>query len=302
MSIHSTAVVEAGARIGDGVEIGPFCHIQAGAQIGDGCILDSRVTVLAHTTLGCRCRVHAGAVLGGEPQDTGFKGGISYVRIGDDCVLREGVTVNRGTLPGSATVIGNHCMLMACSHCGHNVQIGAHVTIANCTALAGYVTVGDRAFISGTVGVHQFVRIGTMAMLGVSAVLTKDVPPYCTVRPSTENGVGGLNIVGMRRGGLATAERAAVKTAFKVLYRSGLNVHQALAVLEQDAVESPSVLEMIRFIRGSERGICACTIRPRAAKAPSSDDDGHVEPSAGNGAGAMGRAWDRERYECENRV
>lgn len=260
MSIHSTSVVEAGAQLGTGVTVGPFCYIQAGAQVGDGCTLESHVSVLANTTLGRNVRIHAGAVLGGLPQDTGFKGGISYVRIGDDCVLRESVTVNRGTKPESTTVIGDRCMLMANAHCAHNVQVGSDVVIANCTSLAGYVTVGNRAFISGTVGVHQFVRIGTMAMLGISCVLTKDVPPFCTVRPSTENGIGGLNIVGMRRGGVSPADRAAVKAAFRTLYYSGLNVRQALAVLEQ-GTRVPVVQEMLEFIRDSKRGICASSLR-----------------------------------------
>ena len=262
MNIHPTAVVESGARLGTGVTVGPFCYLQDGAQIGDGCILESHVCVLANTTLGQRCRVHAGAVLGGLPQDTGFKGAVSYARIGDDCVLREGVTVNRGTKPESETVLGDRCMLMANSHCAHNVKVGSDVVIANCTSLAGYVEVGPRAFISGGVGVHQFVRIGTMAMLGVSAVLTKDVPPFCTVRPSTENGVGGMNIVGMRRSGMSAEDRAAVKAAFKVLYRSGLNVHQALAVLEQGPA-TPAVQLMLEFIRTSKRGICAFSSRRR---------------------------------------
>jgi len=256
MSIHSTAVVESGARLGIGVTVGPFCYIQSGAEIGDGCMLKSHVCVLENTTVGRRCCVHAGAVLGGLPQDTGFKGGVSYVRIGDDCVLREGVTVNRGTKPESVTVVGDRCMLMANSHCAHNVQVESDVVIANCASLAGYVTVGSRAFISGNICVHQFVRIGSMAMLGMSVVLTKDVPPFCTVRCSTENGVGGLNVVGMRRAGMLPEERAAVKAAFRVIYRSGLNVHQALAVLDQGA-PTAAVQEMLEFIRASKRGICA---------------------------------------------
>lgn len=203
MSIHLTAVVEPGARLGSGVTIGPFCYIQSGTEIGDGCTLGSHVSVLEGTTLGRRCHVHACAVLGGVPQDTGFKGGVSYVRIGDDCILRESVTVNRGTKPETFTTIGDRCMLMANSHCAHNTQVGSDVVIANCTSLAGYVTVGPRAFISGSVCIHQFVRIGAMAMLGMSAVLTKDVPPFCTVRPTEENRVGGLNIVGMRRAGVS---------------------------------------------------------------------------------------------------
>jgi len=264
MAIHPTAVVESGARLGNDVAIGPFCYVQSDAEIGDGCELQSHVCVLAHTTVGKRCRMHAGSVFGGLPQDTGFKGDVSYVRIGDDCVFREGVTVNRGTKPDSETVVGNGCMLMANAHCAHNVQVGNHVTIANCTALAGFVTVGDRAFISGTVGVHQFVRIGQLAMIGVSGVLTKDLPPFCTVRPSTENGVAGLNVVGMRRAGMTAEARAEIKFAFKVLYGSGLNVTQAIAVLEQGQ-GGPEIDSILEFIRTSKRGICASTLRQRGA-------------------------------------
>ncbi len=263
MGIHATAVLEPGAEIGEGVSIGPFCYVQNGAVIGRDSVLDSHVTVLANTTLGARCRIHAGAILGGLPQDLGYKGGVSYVRIGEDCVLREGVTVNRGTQAESVTVIGDRCMLMANSHCGHNTCVGNDVVLANGALLAGYVKVGDRAFISGNVGVHQFVHIGRMAMLGISTVLTKDVPPFCTVRPSTENGVAGLNVIGMRRAGMSAEDRAMVKSAFKVLYRSGLNVEQALKVLEQDLSPAPPVLEMIRFVRESHRGICACSMRIR---------------------------------------
>ena len=259
MAIHPTAMVEPGARLGNEVEIGPFCYVQSEAEIGDGCVLQSHVSVLSHTTLGRRCRVHAGAVLGGLPQDSGFKGGISYARIGDDCVLREGVQVNRGTKAESTTVVGNGCMLMANSHCAHNVELGDHVTIANCTALAGYVTVGDRAFISGTVGIHQFVRVGRLAMIGVSGVLTKDLPPFCTARPAMANAVGGLNVVGMRRAGMTPGERTAVKHAFKVLYGSGLNVKQAAAALEAGP-QGPEVNAFLEFIRTSKRGICAATI------------------------------------------
>ncbi len=263
MAIHPTAVVDPGARLGSDVEIGPFCYVQRDTEIGDGCELLSHVSVLAHTTLGKHCRVHAGAVLGGLPQDTGFKGEVSYARIGDDCVLREGVTINRGTKPESATVVGNGCMLMATVHCAHNVQLGNHVTVANCTGFAGYVTVGERAFISGMITVHQFVNIGKLAMVGLSAVLTKDLPPYCTARPATENGVGGMNVVGMRRAGMTADARAAVKYAFKVLYGSGLNVTQAVAVLEQGP-RGPEVDAILEFIRGSKRGICASTLRRRS--------------------------------------
>ncbi len=259
MPVHPMAVVESGVRLGQDVDVGPFCYIQSGVEIGDGCRLGPSVTLFAHTRLGRNCQVHCGAVLGDLPQDFGFSGGESYVEIGDDCIIREGVTVHRGTKPGTQTTIGDRCMLMGYSHFAHNVQLGTDVIVVNGALLGGYVKVGNRAFISGNVGVHQFVQVGSLAMLGVGSSLTKDVPPFCTTRPSTENGVNGLNVVGMRRAGMDADARAAVKAAFKTLYLSGLNVQQAVAVIAGQAC-APEVVKMLDFIRSSERGICACSI------------------------------------------
>jgi len=256
MSIHPTAVIEDGARLGAGVTVGPFAYIQSGAVIGDGCSIGPHVTVMNRTTLGEKCEVHAGAVLGDTPQDFGFDGADSYVKIGDNCIIREGVTVHRGTTPGSVTEIGNGCMLMAFSHFAHNVVLGDNVIVANGTLLGGYVSVGERAFVSGNVLIHQFVRIGRLAMLGGGAVLTKDVPPFCTARNVVENRVGGINIVGMRRAGFDRKRLAEVKEVFKLLYHSGLNVSQAVANIRQ-ALNSDVSRETADFIESSKRGICS---------------------------------------------
>ena len=255
MSIHSTAVIEDGANLGNGVEVGPFAYIASGANIGDGCCIGPHVTIYGHTTLGADCAVHAGAVLGDTPQDSGFEDGDSFVKIGSGCMIREGVTIHRGSKPGTSTVIGNNCMLMAFSHFAHNVVLDYGVIVANGALLGGYSSVGSRAFISGNVAVHQFARIGRLAMLGGGAMLSKDVPPFCTVRPAMENSVGGLNIIGMRRAGIGADDRKIAKQAFKIIYNSGLNVTQAKEQLAEKFESGPG-REMYDFIQRSQRGIC----------------------------------------------
>ena len=259
MSIHPTAVIEDSACLGEGVVVGPFAYIAAGAKIGDRCHIGPHVTVYGYTTLGADCKVHAGAVLGDLPQDFGFKDGDSFVRIGEGCLIREGVTVHRGSKPGTETVIGNRCMLMAFSHCAHNAQLGDDVTVANGALIAGYVSVGARAFISGNVAIHQFARVGRLAMLGGGAMISKDVPPFCTVRPAMENGVGGLNVIGMRRAGIGPEGRSAAKAAFKLLYRSGLNMTQAREQMAALFTAGPG-REICDFVSASKRGVCGCSI------------------------------------------
>ena len=236
-NIHPTAVIEDGAVIGEGAEIGPH------------------VTIYRYVTLGPNCRIHAGAVIGDIPQDLAFKNVESYVRIGANCVIREHVTIHRGTKADTNTVVGDDCYLMTNSHLAHNVRLGSRVIIASGALLAGYVEVGDLAFISGSSLVHQFVRIGRLAMLSGLSGIGKDVPPFCTTRGFAVNRIGGLNVVGMRRAGMAPAQRAEVKRAFKLLYRSGLNVTQALGAIRGEFHAGPA-LEVCDFIEASARGIC----------------------------------------------
>jgi len=262
-SVHPRAVVEDGAVLGDGVQVGPFSYIAAGAVIGAGSQIGPHVTIFGCVSLGGGCQIHAGAVLGDLPQDLGFKGDASYVRIGDGCVLREGVTIHRGTKPDTTTVIGNRCMFMANSHAAHNVQTGDDVILANGALLGGYARVGARVFISGNALVHQFVQIGDAAMLGGGCAVSKDVPPYCTVRPQSANRVLGLNIVGMRRAGIGAAERAAIKRVFKTIYLSGMGVSDALAVLQnEDFTGTPAAAAFVTFVDASERGICGYARSP----------------------------------------
>lgn len=254
--IHPTAVIEAGAEMGRDVQCGPFSFVGAGARIGNACVLGPHVAVLGNTVLGDGCRVHAGAVIGDEPQDLAFKPDTrSYVRIGAGCVIREGVTIHRGTKPETVTEVGENCFLMANSHLAHNVRLGRNVILANGVLLAGYVDVGDRAFISGNTAVHQFARIGRLAMLGGAAGFSKDVPPFCMTKSGWFNRVVGLNVVGLRRSGMSPEVRLQVKKAFVMLYRSGWNVSQAVDKMKAAFPDGPA-RELWEFVESSKRGIC----------------------------------------------
>lgn len=272
MTIHPTAVIEPGAELGDNITIGAFAYIEAGAKLGHGCTIGPHVTIFRHTTLGDRCQVHAGAVLGDLPQDLAFKREDSYVRIGSNCVIRENVTIHRGTKAGSVTEVGNDCLLMAQSHLAHNVKLGDHVIVANGALLAGYVEVGDRAFISGNCLVHQFTRVGRLAMMSGASAVQKDVLPFCITRSVSPNTIMGLNVVGLRRAGFTPNDRRLLKQALMVVYNSGLNISQATEKLEQD-FDSELVQELCEFIRGSKRGICKFFKRSYTGDAEDSELD-----------------------------
>lgn len=253
--IHPTAIVEPGARLGTGVQIGPFAYVASTVQLGDGCVLAPHAVILGHTTLGARCQVHSCAVIGDLPQDLSFKDEPSYVVIGDDCTFRESVTIHRGTKPGTTTRIGNHVFMMANSHVAHNGEVGDHVVFANTAAIGGYVTVGERCFLGGNTGVHQFCHIGRLAMVGSGALVSKDLPPFCTAVSSKNSYVGSLNVVGLRRAGFTAPQRAQVKQAFNVVYRSGLNVAQARERLRAEP-DNPFAAEFAEFLDHAKRGIC----------------------------------------------
>ncbi len=251
--IHPTAIVDSNAKIGNGVWIGPHCIIEGDTQIGDNTVLESNVLVKSGTSVGQRCRIWPNVILGHEPQDMKYRGERSFLRIGDDNILREMVTIHRGTGEGTATVIGNRNMLMAYVHIGHNCSIGDNNMISNSTGFSGHVTIEDNVVIGGFVGVHQFVHIGKMAMVGGLSKVVQDVPPFCTCdgRPAK---VHGLNTRGLRRNGVSVEQRMQVGNAFKLLYRSNLNTSQALAQIEAEVPKSPTLDYFVEFIERVREG------------------------------------------------
>ncbi len=253
--IHKTAIIDSKAELGSDVYVGPFSVIEEDVSIGDGTVVGPNVYIKPYTTIGSGCYVHAGAVLGGTPQDVNFKGNKSFVTIGENCQIREGVTINRGTQSDSVTEIGDNCFLMAFSHFGHNVKLGRGVTVANGSLLAGYVEIGDHAFISGNCILHQFIKVGRLSMLGGGCGITKDVPPFCMIKPVEVNKIMGLNSVGMRRSTLSTNDQQEIKDAFKLLFNSGLNVGQDMERIKSNYPSGPAS-EFSAFIEKSERGIC----------------------------------------------
>ncbi len=251
MAIHPTAVVDPGARLGAGILIGPHAVIEANTDIGEGCEIRAHAVVKRFTRIGRENVVHEGAVLGGEPQDLAFKGAASELVIGDRNKIREGVTIHRGTEPGSTTVVGSDCFLMAYSHVAHNDRLGDGVVLANCALLAGHVDVGDRAFISGGVVVNQFCRVGRLAMVGGNSRIPMDCLPFVDTTGIPARALG-LNVVGLRRAGIDASGLRSMKQAYRILLRSKLPLAEALG--QMATLGNPLVEEMIAFIRASKRG------------------------------------------------
>lgn len=249
--IHPTAAVDPGAQLGAGVSVGPFAVIEADTLIGDGCRIGAHAVIRRYTRLGACTRVWEHAVLGAEPQDVKFGDFPSYLEIGVDNLIREGVTIHRSSEKDGRTVVGDANFLMANCHVAHDCRIGNRVIVANGALLAGYVTVGDRAFVSGNVVVHQFARIGTLAMVSGLARISQDCLPYMVTEGSPAR-ARALNLVGLRRAGLSAGEIGALKQAFRVLLRSGLRLPEALAELE--SATTPQVRELVAFVRSAKRG------------------------------------------------
>lgn len=256
MKIHPTAVVGSSVRLGENVEIGPYAIVEGDVTIGDDCTIQAHAIVTNRVTLGARNLIGYGAIIGSEPQDFAHDESISSeVVIGSDNKLREYVTIHRGTKEGSATTVGNFNMLMAGVHLGHNAGIGDRNVIANNCLLAGYVQLGDDVVLGGGSVFHQFLRVGGMCMIRGGTAWSKDIPPFTV--GAIINTVCGVNSFGMRRKGLSGEARADVKRAYNLLYRSGLNVSQAIAEA-REREWTPQAGEFLRFVgQRTKRGLCA---------------------------------------------
>jgi len=253
-TVHPAAVVDAAAQLGDGVEVGPFCVIGPNVTVGAGTRLMSHVVLDGHTRIGERCTLFPFASIGTQTQDLKFRGGKTFVEIGDETTLREYVTVNSGTSEGEVTRVGSHCHIMAYAHIAHACRVGNHVIMANGSTLAGEVVVEDRTTLGGMVGVHQFVRVGTMAMVGGLTKLTQDCMPYMLV-DGNPAAVHGINRVGLQRRNVSEESQRALKQAYRLLCRENLTVSDALQRIESDVEKSPEVDHLLAFVRSSERGV-----------------------------------------------
>lgn len=251
--IHPTAVIDPKAEVHPSVVIGPYSVIDGNVKIGEGCRIGPHVYITGHTAIGARNKFYPGAVIGEAPQDLAYKGAPTQLRIGDDNTFREAVTVNRSTKEGTETVIGSRNLLMACTHIAHDCRLGNNIIMANGAVFGGYVEVEDRAVISATCLVHQFIRIGTLAMMRGGSAISKDLPPFTVALG--ENGICGLNIIGLRRADFTADERLELKRLYRALFRSDLPLRKAVEAARKDFT-SKHAIRMLDFIAASKRGVC----------------------------------------------
>ena len=252
--IHPTAIISPDAKIGNNVEIGPFVVVGEGCEVGDGCSLGARVTLERNVKLAARVKVGVGSVLGSDPQDLKFKGEQTWVEVGEGTHIREYATINRGTSYSHRTTVGRDCFIMSYVHLAHDCQVGNNVIISNATQLAGHIVVEDFAIISGVSAAHQFVRIGAHSFVGGCSRVAKDVPPYLKAVGNPVK-LYGLNSVGLQRRGFSDETVRELKRAYRLLFRSELNVSQALERARAELQPLPEVTHFLDFIERSDRGV-----------------------------------------------
>lgn len=270
MSIHPTAIVSAKAEIGSGVSIGAYSIIEDDVVIGDGCEITSHVVIKQFTNIGKRNRISEHAVIGGLPQDVKFKDEKSLLKIGDDNLIREFVTIHRGSGEGKETLVGSRNFIMIGVHIAHDCTVGDDNIFANGVALAGHIEVEDHVFFSSNVGVHQFVRLGRYAMVGGKSKIVQDVLPFFTTDGNPPY-VRGLNIVGLRRAGFTLEQRQALKRAYTLLLRSGLLLEDALKFIER--LDDENANHLISFIKNSKRGFIRAQVKRRNIVQAEDDDE-----------------------------
>jgi UDP-N-acetylglucosamine acyltransferase len=252
-NIHSSAVIHPDAQIGDGVEIGAFAIVGEGCTIGDGSSIAARATLERFVQLGQNVKIGTGSVLGGDPQDLKFKGEKTTVEIGDGTTIREFTTINRGTSQSYKTTVGKNCFLMSYVHLAHDCHIGDGVIISNGTQLAGHVTIDEKAIISGLVGFHQFATIGRYSFIGGCSRVAKDVPPYVKAVGNPIK-LYGLNSVGLERNGFPEEVRRELKRAYRLFFKSELNLSQARERAAAELHPFPEIQEFLAFFDRSDRG------------------------------------------------
>ncbi len=253
--IHPQAIIDPSARLGENVHVGPFSVIGAGVEIGDGSWIGPHVVINGPTRIGRQNRIFQFASLGEAPQDLKYAGEPTRLEVGDRNIVREYCTFSRGTVAGGGlTHIGDDNLFMAYVHVAHDCHVGNKTVFANCASLAGHVFVGDYAILGGFTGIHQFCRVGAHCMTGIATITFKDVPPFILASGNTARPYG-LNLRGLKRRGFSEAAIDALRRAYKIIYRSGLKLDQALERLDSMAQEHEEVRHLADFIRQSHRGI-----------------------------------------------
>jgi UDP-N-acetylglucosamine acyltransferase len=252
--IHPTAIVDAGAEIGAGCVIGPYCVVHADVVLGETCWLQNHVTLTGPMRAGARNKFYAYCSIGQQTQDLKYEGEPTYLEIGGENTFREFVTVNRSTTATGKTRIGNSGNFLAYSHIGHDCTVGDSVVFSNNGTLAGHVEVGDHAIMGGLTAVHQFCRVGRYAITGGCSKIVQDVPPFM-IADGNPAKVRGINLVGLERSGFPPEKVKEIKEAFRLIYRSKLNTRQAIEAIRQDLPASDEINQILEFIEQSERGI-----------------------------------------------
>jgi len=261
MNIQPTAIIDPQAELGKNVTVKPYAVIEGGTQIGDDCTIGAYVVIRTGTSLGIGTEVHTGAVLGEPPQDMKYEGQESYLKIGSHNHIREFATIHRASSEGQSTQIGDHNLLMAYSHIGHDVVLGNDIIMANNVGISGHCVIEDYVNFGGMVGVHQFVTIGTTAMVGGFSKIVRDVPPYMIVdgNPARPRG---LNTRGLQRHDMSPQQMAALKRAYHLLFRSDLNVSDAVSTILEQSDSTAEVGRLIDFMLRIDEGYGGRQIDP----------------------------------------
>ena len=252
--IHPSAIIHPTASVGAGCEVGPFCVIGAHVELGENCWLQNQVTIMGPSKIGSNNKFYAFCSIGQQTQDLKYSGEPTHLQVGNGNTFREFVTVNRGTSPGASTRIGDEGNFLAYSHVAHDCTVGNRVIFSNNGTIAGHVEVGDHAIISGLTAVHQFCRIGAYAITGGCSKIVQDVPPY-TIADGNPAKIRGLNKVALERHGFSLEAQQAIKDAYKLLYRSKLNLPEALLRMEAELPHLPEVVHFTSFLAATNRGV-----------------------------------------------
>ena len=253
--IHPTAIVDSGAEIDESVEIGPYSIIGGNVSIGAGSVIGPHVTIDPYTEIAPGCQIFQYASIGAVPQAVKFQGEKTYLKIGRNTIIREFATLNRGTaFGGGVTEVGEDNFLMAYTHVAHDCKTGKGVILANNATLAGHITLGDYVIVGGLVAIHQFVRIGDFGYIGGKAAVVKDIPPY-VIAAGDRATLHGLNKVGLKRHGFSQNSLDSLKKAYRIIFRIGLTVNEAVERALAEVENTPEVLNLVNFIKSTQRGI-----------------------------------------------